>query len=631
MSNLFAKVGGVIASIGLAIGGFFGYVPEPEIAYVPEAVYVPQEEVYAPEEETLGADAVLPVAGVTYYLAGTGISSSATSFTLTSFTVTQNGKKIQDSEMSETFYFTLEPGSRSRQEIVACTTVVQNADNTATISGCTRGMAPVTPYTASTSLQFAHAGGSIAILSNPPQLYNQVAIKDNDETVTGLWDFPTPVSGNNPATKDYVLSVVTGGAVTIDATIIGGVAGETFATGTIVYLNPTDARWYKADADLESTFADRQLGIAQSSGSAGNSVLAGVLIYGTDDSTQSAMTPGGILWLSATAGATSSATTTQALGTVVDATTLIFNPSVVQSTVGKQTTFTASTSFTGINAFYGTTTGIGKVSVYKTNTPTTTATYTFNKATSTKFIEVLLIGGGGSGGGGSIDTSSTFATGGLGGGGGGISKQIFNASDISGAVTVTVGAGAIRGAGKASGSQGNGADGTSGGSSSFGSYLIATGGTGGLNNTGVVGAGGTGNLISGTAGGDGGRDGTADAQPGVDTVYMAATGGGGGETYTQGTTGGRGGNQSTTFVASGGAGVAYGNGGNGTNSSQFSIGGTGGAGGGEVPGSGVVGRNGGNGGFYGGGGGGGGISIDTGYKGGDGGDGGPGIVVVIEY
>lgn len=127
----------------------------------------------------LGADIKL-FAGFPYYLAGTGISSSASSFTLTSFTIPQTGQEILDGDLESTFYFTLEPGNRTRQEIIGCTTVVQNSDNSATISGCSRGLSPVQPYTASTSLQFAHAGGSTAILSDPPQLFDDLYDYVND-------------------------------------------------------------------------------------------------------------------------------------------------------------------------------------------------------------------------------------------------------------------------------------------------------------------------------------------------------------------------------------------------------------------------------------------------------------------
>jgi hypothetical protein len=334
MSNLFEKIGSIVVSVGLAVGGFFGYAPEQQI-------------VEAPMEESLGADTVLPIAGMTFYLSGTGISSSATSFTLTSLTIPQNGKKITDAELSDTFYITLEPGSRTRQEIVSCTTVVQNADGTATISGCTRGLAPITPYTASSTLQFAHAGGSIAIFSNPPQLYNQVAVKDNDETITGSWLFPSPVAGTNAATKDYVLSVVTGGTVSYDQIVVAGLAGETVATGTVVYLKASDSRWYKADNDLPSTHADQTLGIAQGDGTTGNNVQGGILTYGLD-STQVGMTGGQYIFLSATAGATSTATTSQILGKAISATTMFFDQDLLDSSVYLPTTFNSTTTFANV-------------------------------------------------------------------------------------------------------------------------------------------------------------------------------------------------------------------------------------------------------------------------------------------
>jgi len=91
------------------------------------------------ENAQLGADTVLPIAGVIYNLSGSGVSGSATSITLASLTIPQTGQKLIDSDFSDTFYITLEPGNRNRQEIVSCTTVTQNASS-ATLSGCTRGL-----------------------------------------------------------------------------------------------------------------------------------------------------------------------------------------------------------------------------------------------------------------------------------------------------------------------------------------------------------------------------------------------------------------------------------------------------------------------------------------------------------
>lgn len=144
--------------------------------------------VHIPEQDGL-LGGTLPVAGTNYTLAGSGITSSANSITLQSLTIPQTGYKLQDSDFSSTFYVTLEPGNTKRQEISSCTTVTQNANNTATLSGCSRGLAPIYPYTASTTYAFPHAGGTSVIFSDAPQLFNEFTAKSNNETITGTWTY----------------------------------------------------------------------------------------------------------------------------------------------------------------------------------------------------------------------------------------------------------------------------------------------------------------------------------------------------------------------------------------------------------------------------------------------------------
>jgi len=567
MSNLFEKIGSVIATIGIAIGGFFGYIPEQQISYVPDTVYVEQS-----QDESLGADAVLPIAGTTYYLAGTGISSSATSLSLTSFTITQNGKKIQDSDMSATFYFTLEPGSRTRQEIISCTTVVQNADGTATISGCTRGMAPVTPYTASTSLQFAHAGGSIAVISNPPQLYNQLAFKDNDLTITGNWQAPVPTNSSGIATKGYVDSVVTGGAITLDNVSVGAIAGETFATGTIVYFDSVQQEWMKASATNTASSTGTILGIAQGGGSNGNAVNGGVLIKGYDE-TQRGGTAGQTIYLSNTAGATSTSAGVYSipLGMYKDSTTLYFDPTSLNS-------FVADSIQTKSQPFGGT--GVdGALNV-------TSGTTTLNLATQTEwnYTSVTIASG----------AALTFT--------GGTSGTIVPVIKVQGNFS-NAGFISTKGLGPAGGSggAGNSADysaGTAGGNGSTSTYPF-------VDNTypypGGAGGGGQGQL-AGPTGGSGGSAGSLGAKnatyffPYVMNGSSGGGGGGGGGSTISGTAGGGGaggagslglyievaGNVSNTGVIelSGVNGTAGTNGiGNGSNSWCDGSGGGGGGGG----------------------------------------------------
>lgn len=187
---LSSLIGGLIV-----LGSFFTYQRP---AILPDG-YATLEEYLSErgQAETLGATATKPAGLFTYRISGSGVSSSATSFTLTSLTLPQNDYPIQDSDLSDTFYLTFEPGSTDRQEFISCTTIGTNTGGSVAISGCTRGIAPITPFTASTTLQFAHSGGSAVIFSDSPSLLNEYAAKGNSESITAGWVFAS-TSGNLP-------------------------------------------------------------------------------------------------------------------------------------------------------------------------------------------------------------------------------------------------------------------------------------------------------------------------------------------------------------------------------------------------------------------------------------------------
>jgi hypothetical protein len=437
----------------------------------------------------IGGDAVTPIAGQTYTLAGSGVSSADTSITLTSFTITQTGYKIQDSDMSDVFYLTIEPGSRSRQEIVSCTTVTQNSDNTATLSGCERGLAPISPYSASTTYAFTHSGGSTVIFSNPPQLYSQAAFKANDETITGSWLFPTPLTDTNAATKAYVDAIVTGGTVSNDRLVVAGTAGETVATGTLVYFNHSDQEWYGVGVNSTSTFDDKFIGLTQSSGLNGVAINGGILLKGRA-TTQTGLTPGAIYYASTATGTISSTPSAQTIGVAVSSDVLYFDPIWIDVP-----TENGNNIWTGLNTFSETTiTGHASttVRVY-------TASSTWTKPAGLEYIIVeIQAGGGGGGSNPGIDDASG------GGGGGGYAKKTIAAASLSSTEAVVVGVGG--------GASGNG------GYSSFGSHASSTGGNGGAANDngfaqGGIGVGGDIN-IQGASGGRGLDNASADARYG---------------------------------------------------------------------------------------------------------------------
>lgn len=137
---------------------------------------------------------------------------------------------------------------------------------------------------------------------------------------------------------------------------------------------------------------------------------------------------------------------------------------------------------------------------------TASGTYTKNDKPDLKRIEVWAYGGGG---GGANNTS-----GGSGGGSGGIGYVILDASSVTSNVTVTVGSG--------------GATGVAGGTTTFGSYITANGGTQGASvnfGAGIVGGNATGSGvidIGGFASNMGAYSATANANYG----WTAGSGGG---------------------------------------------------------------------------------------------------------
>ncbi len=187
---------------------------------------------------------------------------------------------------------------------------------------------------------------------------------------------------------------------------------------------------------------------------------------------------------------------------------------------------------------------------------------------------IECIGGGGSGGG-------TSGGNGGGGGGGGWSSQTLKASDVTGSVAVTVGAGGVF-----SGSP------SPGGTSSFGSYCAAYGGGfgGGSGGTGAGGGGGgpssAGGNASGAVSGQGAAFAGAGGSPGGEGIFGGGGGGSSGTSAGGSSFYGGGGGRAGGSASAGGVSVKAGNGGVGNGNGQFP---GGGGGGGSSPGNGAAG------------------------------------------
>jgi hypothetical protein len=271
---------------------------------------------------------------------------------------------------------------------------------------------------------------------------------------------------------------------------------------------------------------------------------------------------------------------------------------------------------------------------------TITSSGTWTKPAWGKYFRVYICGGGAGGGSGARQATSSDRY----GGGGGAPAQAywmeFTNTEITGNVSVTIGAGGVGGASVSTNST-NGANGTAGGATSFGSFGSTY--TSNLGSGGSTSGGSRGSSVrldsvfgwSNTYSGQNGSNSSPGTSSGLSNQVLTISGnwGGGGGAGAGGgsTTTSNGGTIDHWSQIPGSPAVSAGgtNGGNGNNGVNFSCGyatiGTPGGGGsyktGQATGAG------GNGGY--GAGGGGGAASDNGFASGAGGNGGGGICIVV--
>jgi hypothetical protein len=210
------------------------------------------------------------------------------------------------------------------------------------------------------------------------------------------------------------------------------------------------------------------------------------------------------------------------------------------SIVGNPSTHTLTASYIGSGAF---------VSV---NVQTFTSSGTYTPTSKMIYCMVEVVGGGGGGGSAFSTTSNQFLTS-SGGGGGGYSRGLFSAATIGASQSVTIG---TAGTGGSSAGFNNGG---TGGTTSVGALISATGGTGG-------GATGTGliiNFVGAGGSGSGGNFSTVGSPGsfGASTPAAGSISGNGGSSFFGG--GAAGVFTATSSASNGGVALSYGGGGSG--------------------------------------------------------------------
>ena len=393
-----------------------------------------------------------PVGGTTYYLASS-IGSTNTTITLSSFTNRSGIKFTMSNTNTDIMYATVDPQS-SNSEFISFTGISQNANGSATLTGVTRGLSDFYPFTASSTLRQPHSGRAPFVLSDAPQVFNQYAVKQNDETITGDWQGPDPENPQSYATRNYVDSAAFGG--------IGG-ASET-ATGTVQMATAAEAA------------------AGTTNGSVGRLALGSNL----STSTWTASTAEGNIIAAGSGGKISPF--------LIATSTGLFD----NATLAGTTTVTATITYSGGPTVFASSSIIAYTS-------STTPSTTWTKPANLKYIVLELVAGGGSYAGGGNDGGA---------GAGGYCKKIIPAAALGSTETVVVGGGGsypTRGGPSSFGSHcsatgglnGTNTTGVAGGSGTGGDINIdggpgtdgdtasdSRGGTGGLSALGRLGAGG---------------------------------------------------------------------------------------------------------------------------------------------
>lgn len=135
-------------------------------------------------------------------------------------------------------YVTIEPQSVNSQEIISFTGITDNGNGVVTLTGVTRNLNPVSPFTAGTA-NISHANNATCVISNNPQVFQDVVMTNEARTVTSVVTFsaspvvPTATNAGDAINKSQLDLAVLGTVPASSTTVLGAVRVATDPTKTL--------------------------------------------------------------------------------------------------------------------------------------------------------------------------------------------------------------------------------------------------------------------------------------------------------------------------------------------------------------------------------------------------------------
>ena len=220
----------VIGALAVIAGAFIDHKIQPA------SISAPQQKV----------GAVNYVTGGGTYRLQSSISSTQTTIRLSSFKEPISNTPYTMAYLNSALeYATLDPQTNN-SEFISFTGITQNADGTATLTGVTRGLGRSYPYTSSSVFQLTHSGQSILILSNAPQLYNDIYSYINNAVVNGAVNASPSIVGlvqvatSGQATTNFQHTV--SGATTTYYALTSDISSSTSSSTNLVVVTNSSGK-----------------------------------------------------------------------------------------------------------------------------------------------------------------------------------------------------------------------------------------------------------------------------------------------------------------------------------------------------------------------------------------------------